>query len=115
HLQQMLISKNIDMGHARALLSLAKSKQVELAHQIVHKHLSVRDAERLAKTTSAPPKTKKAALSNNTDVRRLETDLSDKLGTNVTIKLDKKNNGTVTIAFMGFEHLDGILERTKLK
>jgi ParB family chromosome partitioning protein len=113
--QDMVMAQKLDMGHARALLSLAKSKQVELAHQIVHKSLSVRDAERLAKTTSAPPKSKKAALSNNADVRRLETDLSDKLGTNVTIKLDKKNNGTVTIAFMGFEHLDGILERTKLK
>jgi ParB family chromosome partitioning protein len=113
--QDMVMAQKLDMGHARALLSLAKSKQVELAHQIVHKRLSVRDAERLAKTTSAPPKTKKAALSNNADVRRLETDLADKLGTNVTIKLDKKNNGTVTIAFMGFEHLDGILERTKLK
>ena len=64
---------------------------------------------------NAPPKSRKAALSNNADVRGLETDLSDKLGTNVTIKLDKKNNGTVTIAFMGFEHLDGILQRTKLK
>jgi ParB family chromosome partitioning protein len=113
--QDMVMAQKLDMGHARALLSLAKSTQVELAHQIVHKSLSVRDAERLAKTTSAPPKSKKAALSNNADVRRLETDLSDKLGTNVTIKLDKKNNGTVTIAFMGFEHLDGILERTKLK
>jgi ParB family chromosome partitioning protein len=113
--QDMVMAQKLDMGHARALLSLAKSTQVELAHQIVHKSLSVRDAERLAKTTSALPKSKKAALSNNADVRRLETDLSDKLGTNVTIKLDKKNNGTVTIAFMGFEHLDGILERTKLK
>ena len=113
--QDMVMAQKLDMGHARALLSLAKSTQVELAHQIVHKSLSVRDAERLAKTTSAPPKSKKAALSNNADVRRLETDLSDKLGTNVTIKLDKKNNGTVTIAFMGFEHLDGILQRTRLK
>jgi ParB family chromosome partitioning protein len=96
-------------------LSLAKSKQVELAHQIVHKQLSVRDAERLVKTSSALPKAKKTALSNNADLRRLETDLSDKLGTTVTIKLDKKNNGALHIAFMGFEHLDGILERTKLK
>lgn len=113
--QDMLMAQKLDMGHARALLSLAKSKQVELAHQIVHKNLSVREAERLAKTSNAPPKSRKAALSNNADVRGLETDLSDKLGTNVTIKLDKKNNGTVTIAFMGFEHLDGILQRTKLK
>jgi ParB family chromosome partitioning protein len=113
--QDMVMTQKLDMGHARALLSLAKSQQVELAHQIVHKSLSVRDAERLVKASTTPPKTKKAALANNADVRRLETDLSDKLGTTVTLKLDKKNNGTVTIAFMGFEHLDGILERTKLK
>ncbi len=113
--QDMVMAQKLDMGHARALLSLAKAKQVELAHQIVHKQLSVREAERLAKATSTPPKVAKSALSNNADARRLETDLSDKLGTTVTIKLDKKNNGSLNIAFMGFEHLDGILERTKLK
>lgn len=113
--QDMVTTQKLDMGHARALLALGKAKQVELAHQIVHKQLSVRDAERLVKQSLAPEKGKKTALSNNADVRRLETDLSDKLGTRVTIKLDKKNNGAVTIAFMGFEHLDGILERTKLK
>ena len=113
--QDMVMSAKLDMGHARALLSLAKARQVELAHQIVHKQLSVRDAERLAKSSSAPPKKNKTALSNSADVRRLETDLADKLGTNVSIKIDKKHNGTVTIAFMGFEHLEGILERTKLK
>ncbi len=113
--QDMLMAQKIDMGHARALLSLAKAKQVELAHQIVHKQLSVRDAERLVKALSATRKPKKAMLSNNADVRRLETDLSDKLGTTVSIKLDRKNNGSLSIAFMGFEHLEGILERTKLK
>jgi ParB family transcriptional regulator, chromosome partitioning protein len=113
--QDMVMESKLDMGHARALLSLAKAKQVELAHQIVHKSLSVRDAERLVKQTSAPVKPAKTALSNNADLRRLETDLSDKLGTNVTITLDKKSNGALHIAFMGFEHLDGILERTKLK
>jgi ParB family transcriptional regulator, chromosome partitioning protein len=111
--QDMVMEQKLDMGHARALLSLAKAKQVELAHQIVHKNLSVREAERLAKNADAKPKA--TALSKDADVRRLETDLSDKLGTSVTIKTDKKNNGSVTIAFMGFEHLDGILERTKLK
>jgi ParB family chromosome partitioning protein len=113
--QDMVMAQKLDMGHARALLSLGKAKQVELAHQIVHKQLSVREAERLAKTTATPSKPAKTALANNADVRRLETDLSDKLGTTVIIKLDKKNNGSLNIAFMGFEHLDGILERTKLK
>jgi ParB family transcriptional regulator, chromosome partitioning protein len=113
--QDMVIEQKLDMGHARALLPLGKAKQVELAHQIVHKNLSARDAERLAKSAGAPIKAKPSALSNNADVRRLETDLADKLGTRVAIKLDKKNNGSITIAFMGFEHLDGILTRTKLK
>ncbi len=116
--QDMVMEQKLDMGHARALLPLAKAKQVELAHQIIHKDLSVRDAERLVKVAQAQPKVAKGARgggSNNADVRRLEIDLADKLGTTVAIKLDKKNNGTVTIAFMGFEHLDGILERTKLK
>jgi ParB family transcriptional regulator, chromosome partitioning protein len=113
--QDMVMAQKLDMGHARALLPLAKAKQVELAHQIVHKNLSVRDAERLAKATATPKASARTALSNNADVKRLETDLSDKLGTRVSINVDRKNNGTVTIAFMGFEHLDGILERTKLK
>ena len=113
--QDMVMEAKLDMGHARALLSLAKAKQVELAHQLVHKNLSVRDAERLVRQVSAPAKTAKTALSNNADVKRLETDLSDKLGTRVAIRVDKKNNGSITIDFMGFEHLDGILERTKLK
>ncbi len=117
--QDMVMEQKLDMGHGRALLPLGKAKQVELAHQIVHKNLSVRDAERLVKAALAPVKNKKAGgatgLSNNADTRRLESDLSDKLGTTVTIKVDKKNNGTVTIAFMGFEHLDGILTRTRLK
>ena len=113
--QDMVLEQKLDMGHARALLSLTKAKQVELAHQIVHKSLSVREAERLVKLSAAPTKMKKAARANNADTRRLEIDLSDKLGTTVSIKVNKKNNGTVTIAFMGFEHLDGILARTKLK
>ncbi len=113
--QDMVMEHKLDMGHARALLSLAKAKQVELAHQIVHKKLSVREAERLVKSSSAPAKTKKTARTNNADTRRLEIDLSDKLGTTVSIKVKKNNNGTLTIAFTGFEHLDGILARTRLK
>ena len=113
--QDMVMEAKLDMGHARALLSLAKSKQVELAHQIVHKNLSVRDAERLVKAESAPPKTTQTLLSSDTDARHLENDLAEKLGTRVSVKADKKGRGTLTIAFLDYEHLDGILARTKLK
>lgn len=113
--QDMVMETKLDMGHARALLSLAKSKQVELAHQIVHKNLSVRDAERLVKIESAPPKVAKTSLSADIDTRHLENDLAEKLGTHVSLKADKKGKGSLTISFSDYEHLDGILERTKLK
>jgi ParB family transcriptional regulator, chromosome partitioning protein len=113
--QDMVMESKLDMGHARALLSLAKAKQVELAHQIVHKSLSVRDAERLVKNQSAPPKASKTTLTDNADTRRLENELAEKLGTRVVLKADAKGRGMLSIEFLDYEHLDGILERTKLK
>ena len=113
--QEMVMDAKLDMGHARALLTLSKSRQVELAHQIVAKSLSVREAERLVKTEQSPPKTSKTAMSADADTRALENDLAEKLGTRVTVKADKKGRGTLLIDFMSLEHLDGILERAKLK
>lgn len=113
--QDMVMESKLDMGHARALLALTKSKQVEVAHQIVAKSLSVREAERIVKTELAPTRPSKTALSADADTRRLENDLAEKLGTRVGIKVDRKGRGAVTIHFSDFEHLDGILERTKLK
>ena len=113
--QDMVMDSKLDMGHARALLALGKSKQVELAHQIVAKLLSVREAERLVKIEQSPPRASKITMSADADARRLENDLAEKLGTRVTVKTDKKGRGTLSIAFMSFEHLDGILERVRLK
>jgi ParB family chromosome partitioning protein len=113
--QDMVMEAKLDMGHARALLSLAKSRQVELAHQIVHRNLTVRDAERLVKAESAPPKAGKSTMTNDADTRHLENDLAEKLGTRVTLKADAKGKGTLSIEFLDYEHLDGILERTRLK
>ncbi len=113
--QDMVMEGKLDMGHARALLSLVKSRQVELAHQIVHKNLSVREAERLVKAQSTPLKASKTTMTVDVDTRQLENDLAEKLGTHVSIKADKKGKGSLTIKFMNYEHLDGILERVKLK
>ena len=113
--QDMLMTAKLDMGHARALLAVSKAKQVELAHQVIAKQLSVREAERLVKTTNTPPKTSKAGSTSDIDTRRLENDLAEKLGTRVVLKADKKGKGSLLITFQNYEHLDGILERTKLK
>ena len=113
--QEMVMDAKLDMGHARALLSLVKSKQIELAHQIVHGALSVRAAEKLVKAESAPPKATKTAISQSGDARRLENELAEKLGTRVTLKTDSSGKGSLIINFLDYEQLDGILLRTKLK
>ncbi len=113
--QDMLMESKLDMGHARALLALSKSKQVELAHQIVAKTLSVRDAERMVKFELAPPTVSKTTKISAPDTRHLENDLAEKLGTKVDVKADKRGRGTLTVHFHSLEQLDGILERTRLK
>lgn len=113
--QEMIMDAKLDMGHGRALLALPKSKQVELAHQVVAKSLSVRETERLVKQELAPPKVGKTLLTVTADIRRLENDLAEKLATKVFVKADRKGRGSVTIQFHSLEQLDGILERTALK
>ncbi len=113
--QDMVMDAKIDMGHGRALLTLSKSRQVELAHQIVARDLSVRDTERMVKRELAPPKAGKTSLTSSADTRHLENELAEKLGTKVVVKADKKGRGTLTIHFHGLEQLDGILEKSRLK
>jgi ParB family chromosome partitioning protein len=113
--QEMVMDAKLDMGHGRALLALPKSKQVELAHQIVAKSLSVRETERLVKNEVAPKKVGKTMLTVTADLRRLENDLAEKLATKVLLKADRKGRGSVTIHFHSLEQLDGILERATLK
>ena len=113
--QEMVMDAKLDMGHGRALLVLPKSKQVELAHQIVAKSLSVRETERMVKREAAPPRTERAAFAVTADIRRLENELAEKLATKVIVKADRKGRGSVTIQFHSLEQLDGILERAALK
>ena len=113
--QDMLMDAKLDMGHARALLALAKSKQVELAHQIVASALSVRETERMVKHELAPSKAGKATMTTAAETRHLENDLAEKLGTKVMVKADKKGRGTLIVHFHSLEQLDGILERARLK
>lgn len=113
--QDMLMETKLDMGHARALLALSKSKQVECAHQIIAKVLSVRETERLVKTELAPPRVGKTMMTKAPDTRHLENELAEKLGTKVVIKADKVGRGTLTVQFHSLEQLDGILERSRLK
>jgi ParB family chromosome partitioning protein len=112
--QECLFSGELDMGHARALLPLAKVDQARLAVQIVHKGLSVREAEKLVQRELNPVSTNKTTKQKpDRDLLRLEEELADKLGATVQLVANKKGSGKLTIHFAGLEQLEGILDRLR--
>jgi ParB family chromosome partitioning protein len=109
--QELLMEGRIDMGHARALLPLSGDLQIQLAQRVVQKGLSVRETERLAQTSSKPPKKTEASAAPDRDVLRLQEELSDILGAKVEIRANKKGTGKIQIQFGNLDQLDGILQR----
>ncbi len=108
-------ARELDMGHARALLAIQDPvQQFDAARQVVSKGLSVRATEQLVKRMRAPaPKKKPAADGANADVRRLEMDVSDRLGARVRIEHGAKGNGRLVINYNSLDELDGILEHIR--
>ena len=111
--QDLLMSGEIDMGHARALLPLAKASQVQLAHRISAKGYSVREAERMVQHELNPPKQKAAVKKEDRDMARLEEELADALGTQVKIKASAKGAGQIVLGFSSLDQLDGLLEKLR--
>lgn len=107
--QTLLERGDLDMGHARALLTLPALKQRKAAHEVVNKDLTVRATEALVKQlTSDKPKASKPA-SPSQDVARLETRLAEVLGAPVKIQHGKAGKGKVMIQYSSLDELDGIL------
>ncbi len=112
--QDLLMAGEIDMGHARALLPLAKASQVQLAHRISAKGYSVREAERMVQHELNPPRQKAvAAKREDRDVARLEEELADSFGTQVKIRMSARGTGQIVIGFANLDQLDGLLEKLR--
>lgn len=104
----------LEMGHARALLSLPFEKQLEAGKQVRNKGLSVRQTEALVRRLQAQ-KNKKGAVSNkiDPDIRHLQDNLSEKLGTQVNIQHSPKGKGKLILNYNSLEQLEGILDHIK--
>jgi len=109
--KKLLINRQLEMGHARALLSLDGPKQVVAATKIVKEGLTVRAAERLVKDSQAEPKAPKVRAIIDKDTLRLQEDLIAKLGAKVLIDHKESGAGRLVISYASLEELDGILER----
>ena len=112
----LLETREIEMGHARALLSITnKTQQFDAARQVAKGGLSVRQTEQLVRRMLNRQDGKKggAKPEANADIRRLEMDISDKLGAKVRIDHGAKGGGKMVIAYNSLDELDGILKHIK--
>ena len=104
--QNMISNNQISMGHARVLSKLEDdNKIIELANEIVHKKIPVRELESESNKIDRKVKIKKKVESDTNDYKYVEEMLRDKLDTKVKIK-DKK----ICISFTNVPDLNRILE-----
>ena len=119
--QTMLMAGDLDMGHARALLSLDRATQITAASQISAKKMSVREAESLAKKLAAEFTlvSAKPTKEKSRDLKRLEDELSDLLAAQVEVRIKKRvkragkfeEMGELAIQFGSMEELNGLIDK----
>jgi ParB family chromosome partitioning protein len=112
----LLEDRQIEMGHARALLGLSNAaQQLDAARKVIKKGLSVRETERLVKQMLdvGDSKRGKKTPSQNADIRRLEIEGSEKLGARVSVAHTAKGAGKLVISYNSLDELDGILKHIR--
>lgn len=111
----LLDARQIDMGHARALLGLAADHQAEVARQVINLHLSVRQTEALVQRLKAGKTAKKGnakgAGSTDPNIQAVQQQLSEKLCAPVEIRHAAGGKGQITIHYTSLDEFDGLQER----
>ena len=110
--RELVDARHLEMGHARALLTLDESMQAQAAREVVTKDLSVRETERLVRRRKNPPAPRTQVL--DPDVQQLQDKLAEKLCARVKLTHNTKGKGKLVIAFNSADELDGILEHMGL-
>ena len=109
--RELLEQGKIEMGHARALLSLPASQQDAVAREVYARRLSARQTESLVRARgNTTGKQGKNTGRKDPDVQKLEDSLSERLGARVDVQ-DKGGKGKVVIEYHSLDELDGIIER----
>lgn len=100
---------DLEMGHARCLLSLDANKQCEVARQIVAKGLSVRQAEILARKALQEEDGEPVKAAGDANLMKLEENLAEQVGVPVSLQHSAKGNGKLILKYNSLDELDGIL------
>lgn len=108
--KEMVERRELEMGHARALLALSGGRQIEAARQVVARGLTVRATEGLVKSLQRPAAARQAVVKQDPNIRQLESDLADRLGATVRLRPGRGGRGRLEISYNSLDELDGILE-----
>ena len=107
---ELIERRQIEMGHARALLGLTQRRQqTELALFVAKKGLSVRETEALVRRMQQGRDERTPAAPRDADVRHLEQELAEKLGAKVVIHHSQAGKGRLVVSYNSLDELDGIL------
>ncbi|MDX1669959.1 MAG: ParB/RepB/Spo0J family partition protein, partial [Limnobacter sp.] len=109
--QTMLLAGDIEMGHARALLSLNAAEQIACANEVINRRLSVRETEKLVNDWTQDSERVLSKKQQDADVVRLQEALADWIACPVLIKSNGQGKGSMTIKFSNLDELDGVLQR----
>ena len=113
-LKKLLATRELDMGHARALLALpTQRQQTEVGLLVAKKGLSVRETEALVRRLLSSRKKDPKPVSRDPDIARLETELSELLGARVSLSHSAKGKGKLVVSYNSLDELEGILEHIK--
>ena len=104
----LLQSKQLDMGHARALLALEGEHQTQAAHLVVTRGLSVRETEKLVQKYQEAPEPLQKSQLIDPNTQKLQRELGSRLGAKVRIQ-HNQGKGSLVIYYNTLEELDGIL------
>jgi ParB family transcriptional regulator, chromosome partitioning protein len=111
-IRRLVETGGLEMGHARALLTLPEARAIALAREASTKGWSVRELEQRARAAArAPGKPGRKAPRADPDVQRLEQELGEKLGTRVAIQQGRGGRGKLVLHYHSLDELDGILAR----
>lgn len=108
---EMLVAGDLEMGHARALLTLESNEQVRVAKQVIARGLNVRQTEELVRIAGKIAEGAGEKPGPDPDTRRLEQNLGQTLGQPVQIKHTKRGAGRLVISYNSLDELDGILSK----
>jgi ParB family transcriptional regulator, chromosome partitioning protein len=109
--KELLETRRLEMGHGRALLGLTSRKQqIEIAHFVAKKSLSVRETEALVRRLMNPASADKGeATGMDPDIQRLERELAEKLGAKVLFQHAASGKGKLVVSYNSLDELEGIL------